>query len=547
MDWLTRIVAVGLVVFAFSDCRLWGETDTNPMIHADVPDISMIRVGDTYYMSSTTMHMSPGLPIMKSTDLVNWRILNYAHDRLADNDALNLEDGRNAYGQGSWASSLRYHNGVYYVSTFSATTGKTHVFHTNDIEREPWQEKSFRPSLHDASLFFDDDDKVYMLWGAGRLQLVELNADLSGMKVGGINTTVIENASEPAGTGIMLQAEGSQLFKQDGKYYLFNITWPRGGMRSVVLHRADQITGPWEGRLALQDQGIAQGGMIDTPDGKWFAYLFQDHGAVGRIPYLVPMSWQDGWPVLGTQGRVPMKLDLPTKHGLIPGIVDSDEFERNEQDRPLPLVWQWNHNPDDAHWSLSQRPGFLRIQTGRVEKNLLQARNTLTQRTIGPQCTGTIALDVSGMKDGDVAGLCLLQKEYGAVAVRVSGNTKHLVTLKASQRSRVGGNRIDTSRSRVPDSAQENREIVTLPEDQKIIHLRAVCDFGNRADKAYFYYSLDEETWMPIGDELVMRYTLPHFMGYRFGLFNYATKEAGGHADFDYFRIHDTMLNSRRF
>jgi beta-xylosidase len=221
---------------------------------------------------------------------------------------------------------------------------------------------------------------------------------------------IIENASAPAGDNIMLRAEGSQLFKHDGKYYLFNITWPRGGMRTVVLHRADRITGPWEGRLALQDQGVAQGGMIDAPDGKWYAYLFQDHGAVGRIPFLVPMKWEDGWPVLGVDGKVPMELNLPASEGLIPGIVDSDEFDRNDGDDALPLVWQWNHNPDHEHWSLTERPDFLRITTGRVDGNMLAARNMLTQRTIGPECTGTIAVDVSGLKDGDLAGLCLLQQ-----------------------------------------------------------------------------------------------------------------------------------------
>ena len=228
-----------------------------------------------------------------------------------------------------------------------------------------------------------------MLWGVGSLRLVELKEDVSGIKEGGFNEVVIQNASAPAGDNIMLGAEGSQLFKHDGRYYLFNITWPRGGMRTVVLHRADKITGPWEGRLGLQDQGVAQGGMIDTPDGDWYAYLFQDHGAVGRIPYLVPMQWEDGWPVLGADGKVPMELDLPASRGLIPGIVDSDEFERTKDERALPLVWQWNHNPDNEHWSLTERPGYLRITSGRVDDNIMSARNMLTQRTIGPECTGT--------------------------------------------------------------------------------------------------------------------------------------------------------------
>jgi beta-xylosidase len=539
MTTLRRTLGVFAAILATSS--LWyspaqAQDAKNPIIHADVPDVSMMRVGDTYYMSSTTMHMSPGLPIMKSKDLVNWAILNYAYDRLGENDELNLENRRNAYGRGSWASSIRYHDGVYYVSTFSATTRKTYIFHTKDIENEPWEMISFAPSLHDSSLFFDDDGKVYMLWGGGSLRLVELKENLTGIKEGGFNEVIIENASAPAGDNIMLGAEGSQLFKHDGKYYLFNITWPRGGMRTVVLHRADRITGPWEGRLGLQDQGVAQGGMIDTPDGQWYVYLFQDHGSVGRIPFLVPMKWEDGWPVLGVEGKVPIKLDLPASKGLVPGIVDSDEFVWNEGDKPLPLVWQWNHNPDNDHWSLTERPGFLRITAGRVDGNLLSARNMLTQRTIGPECTGIVALDVSGLKDGDLAGLCLLQQDYGLIGVKAAGDSKQIVMIKGVPPQRGRGPRRPSEKAPTEAPAVES-----VPLNLDTVYLRAVCDFRDKADKARFYYSLDGDKWTAIGDELQMRYTLPHFMGYRFGLFNYATKEAGGHADFDYFHISNEM------
>jgi hypothetical protein len=218
----------------------------NPILWADVPDMAMIRVGENYYMSSTTMHMSPGLPIMKSKDLVNWEIAGYAYDILDDVDELNLKNGRNAYGAGSWASSLRYHDGVFCATTFSSTTGKTYVYTTKNIEKGPWNVVSFRPSLHDHSLFFDDDGRVYMIYGGGDLRLVELKEDFSGLKPGGNNHVVIVNASAVAGPNIGLKAEGCQLFKVNGKYYLFNITWPRGGMRTVLIHRADKITGPYE-------------------------------------------------------------------------------------------------------------------------------------------------------------------------------------------------------------------------------------------------------------------------------------------------------------
>lgn len=501
-----------------------GNLARNPIIWADVPDLAVIRVGDSYYMSSTTMHLSPGLPIMKSKDLVNWQLVGYAYDTLGDNDALTLRNGKNAYGAGSWASSLRYHMGTFYVTTFSSTTGRTHVYRTRDIEKGPWRENSFRPALHDHSLFFDDDGRVYMIYGGGNLRLVELNEDLSGLKPDGINQVVITNASAVAGPNVGLPAEGSQMRKVNGKYYLFNITWPRGGMRTVVIHRADKITGPYEGRLALQDKGVAQGGLIDTPQGEWYACLFRDYGAVGRIPYLVPVKWEDGWPALGVDGKVPDALNLPASNGLIPGIVASDEFERRSGEPALPLVWQWNHNPDHELWSLTQRPGFLRLTAGRIDADLLSARNTLTQRTIGPECSGTTATDVTNMKDGDFAGLALLQKQYGLVGVTLGGGTSSIVMVSAKSGSPV--------------------EVQKVPLTQKTVYLKAECDFKNRADTAHFFYSLDGKSWTPIGSELKMTYTLPHFMGYRFGLFNYATKTAGGFVDFDYFRVSDKMTGT---
>lgn len=493
----------------------------NPIIFADVPDMSIIRAGNVYYMSSTTMHMSPGVPIMRSDDLVNWKLVNYAYDTLASLDELNLTNGKSTYGRGSWASCIRYHKGTYYVSTFAQTTGKTHIYSTTNIEKGPWKSVSFKPSYHDHSLFFDDDGRNYLVYGNGKLSIVELNEDVSGVKQGGVNQVLIENASAPAGDKIGLGAEGSQLYKVNGKYYIFNITWPRGGMRTVVIHRADKITGPYEGRVALQDRGIAQGGIIETPEGNWFAYLFRDYGAVGRIPYLVPVSWQDGWPVLGTNGHASDTLDLPASTGLIPGIVASDEFTRGKNDRPLPLVWQWNHNPDNRLWSLSERKGYLRLKTGRVDTSFLLARNTLTQRTIGPECTGSTALDVSKMKPGDFAGLALLQRKYGLIGVKAYNNNKYIVMVNAA-----------SGKPLVVDS---------LPLNQKTIYLKAECNFRDKTDTAVFFYSLDGKHWNKFGSMLKMEYTLPHFMGYRFGLFNYATTNTGGDADFDYFHISDKI------
>jgi len=495
-----------------------GQKATNPILFTDVPDMSIIRVGDTYYMSSTTMHMNPGVPVMKSKDLSHWHIIGYAYNILEDIDATRLTHGKSDYGRGAWASCLRFHKGVYYLSTFSHTTNKTYIFKTKNIEKGNWEKLSFSPAFHDHSIFFDDDDKIYIIWGTGKLRLAELKKDFSGI-VEGTERVIIENASAPAGDNIMLPAEGSQLFKINGIYYLFNITWPWGGMRTVVVHRAANMHGPWEGRVALQDKGVAQGGIIDMPDGRWFAYLFRDYGAVGRVPYLVPVKWENDWPVLGMNGLVPDTLDLPANNGVIPGIVSSDEFDRKKGDPALPLVWQWNHNPDNQYWSVNARKGYLRLTTSHITDNFEFARNTLTQRTFGPTCEGVIKIDVTNMKEGDFAGLALLQKNYGLVGIKHENGTKKVVMVNAHK-----------------DNNPEEIESIAIANNH-IVFLKTICNFKNFADTATFYYSLDGENWKRIGNTLKMRYSLTHFMGYRFGLFNYATRTTGGYVDIDWFRV----------
>jgi beta-xylosidase len=511
---IIQIIFAALFLLVSVSCTTTPENNArNPIIWADVPDVSVLRVGNDYYMSSTTMHMSPGLPIMKSSDLVNWQLIGYAYDTLANNDALTLSNGKSAYGKGSWASSLRFHDNHFYVSTFSASSGKTHIFKTDDIESGEWQETAFEPALHDHSLFFEDG-RVYMVYGSGDIHLLELNSDFTGIKTGGINKIIIANASEVAGKNIGLPAEGSQLHKIRGKYYLMTITWPKDGMRTVLIHRADNIAGPYEGRVALQFEGIAQGGLVDTPSGDWYAMLFGDRGAVGRIPYLVPVTWKDDWPVFGVNGVVPETLDISVSNINVAGIVTNDEFSSTT----LPLAWQWNHNPDNRLWSLTHRPGFLRLTTGNVSADFLAARNTLTQRTFGPESSAEVRIDISSMRDGDVAGLALLQKHYGYVAIKQQGKKKNLVIVNAQ--------------------GESPEESGAVQINQDFIYLKVHGDFRNLKDQAQFSYSLDGKNWTPIGKTLNMKYTLPHFMGYRFGLFNFATQKSGGHVDFDYFRLY---------
>jgi beta-xylosidase len=168
-------------------------------------------------------------------------------------------------------------------------------------------------------------------------------------------------------------------------------------------------------------------------------------------------------------------------------------------------------------WSLNQRKGYLRLTTGRVDTSFVSARNTLTQRTFGPACEGSTRIDVRKMKEGDFAGLALLQRKFGQVGVKYENGSKKIVMVSAQSERPV--------------------EIESVPLSGLTVYLKAECDFRDKADKAGFSYSLDEKTWIPIGNKLKMEYSMPHFMGYRFGLFNYAGKTPGGHVDFDWFVI----------
>ena len=510
---------------------------TNPFIWSDIPDPDVVRVGDCYYMTSTTMYFCPGVPLMKSYDLVHWRIVNYAYDILDDSDACALRNGATAYGKGSWASSLRYKNGTYYVSVASFTTNKTYIFQTEDIESGSWRRYVIDKMYHDSSLLFDDDGRVYLVYGGGTIRIVELTTDATALLPGSTDDIIIDKADAGGNGG--LPAEGAHIHKIDGRYYLFLIAWPPtgSGRRIELCYRSDHIKGPYEGRIVLDDDleyknmGVAQGGIIDTPNGDWYAMLFQDHGAVGRIPVLVPVKWTDGWPVFGVDGCVPQVMRLPAARSIEENVIISDEFyqvkpmtksiktmqgENNAVESKLLLSWQFNHNPDHNLWSLTERPSHFRLKSAYLCNGLMDARNTLTQRTFGPTSAGTAALDTGGMNDGDFAGLAALQDMFGYVGVKMVNGQKYIVMVNAASGSPI--------------------EVRSILLRQERLYLRVDFNF-DISDSARFYYSLDELRWCAIGDTLPMQYKLTHFTGYRFALFYYSTQVVGGHADFDYFRI----------
>jgi beta-xylosidase len=294
-----------------------------------------------------------------------------------------------------------------------------------------------------------------------------------------------------------------------------------------VCYRSDKIDGKYESKIVLDDDmgfqnaGVAQGGLVDTPTGEWYAMLFQDHGAVGRIPILAPVTWENGWAMLGENGKVPKKLSIQ-KHSAL-NIVKSDEFDNKN----LALVWQWNHNPVNTHWSLNKRTGWLRLTTSHVSKSLSDARNTLTQRTFGEICSGCVKIDVSRMLNGDYAGLAALQDQYGFVGVKMADNEKKIIMAITPETE--NSHEVGVYKTGVPEI-----EIESVSLTENILHLRVNFNFTDAIDEAEFFYSQCGNKWTQIGSKIKMSYRLSHFTGYRFALFNFATKRPGGHVDFDW-------------
>ena len=543
---------------------------TNPVIFADVPDLDIIRVGDTYYMVSTTMHFAPGCGIMKSKDLVNWEIVNYAYDELDEGDNFRLLNGKNEYSQGSWAANLRYdpYEKMFYMIMTCNTTGETYFYVTDDIENGKWH-CSTTDKCYDPGLLFEDtgtEVKKYVLHPADTfddhaMYLREMHVDKDW------NVTVSErrkvinyaNLENPARG---LRAEGYHGYKIGDYYYIFMIQGCDGQRQEIVWRSKSLFDGNWEGRLVfggemideqgnivMQTNGIGQGGIVETPDGRWWCFLFKDYGSVGRMPVWLPMKWSaDGWPVVGNgttdklpAGRnmtTPYRIDLPASKGM--NIVQGDEFKTWKPKKSksrfgsryehsilgdkthgwLKPVWQWNHIPDASGWSLTERKGWLRLTTTSVVNHIREARNTLTQRAFGPVCEGEVLLDASGLKDGDYAGISAFQNRYGFVGVKKENGQTYIVMHRAMDKGDSNG-----------------KEIAHVTLSQPKAYLRVRMDFTDLTDKATFAYSLDGMNWTPIGDTLQMHYDWPDFCGYRFALFHFATKEVGGFADFDWFHV----------
>jgi beta-xylosidase len=484
-------------------------TYTNPVIYSDFPDPDVIRVDSVYYMVSTTMFIFPGVTILKSYDLVNWEYCCNAVQRMDFSPCYNL-DGCNRYSHGQWATSLKYHNGKYYLLFNTLDDGG--FLCTAIKPEESWEIKKLPRGFHDPGLFFDDDGKIYVAHGYSTIYVTELDTNFA-----------------PKGSDVLVFTgdirsglEGAHVYKLFGYYYLY-CTYGGGDGFQVAL-RSENIYGPYEEKIVIRDNGnlgtgLHQGALIETQTGEWWTIIFQDGGAFGRFPTLQPVTWIDDWPMVGVDGKGVVTYQKPNvgKEYPITILPTSDEFDSTE----LGMQWGWNHNPDSTKWSLTINPGYLRLSTANVASNLPDARNTLTQRIFAyysktEPTTAVVKMDINNMKNGDIAGLAVFQDPYAYIGVKREGRIKYITMVN-------DGTIVDTVRI-----------------DSSIVYLSAQVYYGTST--ASFSYSFDNKSFKLLGNKLNMRFNLSVFTGNKFCLFNYATIAKGGFVDFDWFRTDSALL-----
>jgi beta-xylosidase len=505
----------------------------NPVLPADYSDPDVIRVGDTYYLVASSFHFSPGVPILTSKDLVHWTIAGHVLPKLPfapeydlpgpvptnDAGARMPRDQRTSgqrYAGGVWAPSIRHHDGKFYVyfatpyeGIFMSTATKVDGSWTAPVAVVAG------PNLEDPCPFWDDDGQAYLVHGkvgAGPLVLHRMAPD--GKSVLDEGKVIIEDAKA------LPVLEGPKLYKRNGWYYIFA---PTGGVDTgpQAVMRSRSIWGPYEHREVLVPgnglKGPHQGGWVETPSGQgWFVH-FNGEGAYGRIVHLQPLVWKDDWPFMGEPipgagpdahgGQPVVQHAMPDVGGRFPAVSPqtSDAFSAAK----LGPQWEWNHNPDDRRWSLSARPGFLRLMGGPAV-NLVSARNTLTQSLQSRSSVITTRLDAKGLVEGQRAGLAMFGAGIGAIGViRKNGETRIVFSLRG----------VDTLGPTAPGGAVDLRV--------------AVAD-----QAAHYSYSRDGgKTFVDMGGGILPRFSW--WKGARPALFSYGDpgEAKQGVADFDWIDV----------
>ncbi|SDA47242.1 Beta-xylosidase [Butyrivibrio sp. INlla18] len=512
----------------------------NPLIPLDYPDPDVIRVDNTYYMVSTTMYFMPGCEILRSYDLLHWEHASYVYETLDSTPSQRLTGKENIYGQGMWAASIRYHQSMFYIIFVANDTHKTYLFKSKTIDG-PWEKSEIEGFYHDNSILFDDDGRIFILSGNRDIYLTELNADLTGPKEGTDSRIIIRDKLDA-----YLGYEGAHFYKINGYYYIFLIHMPRTtGKRTESCFYAKSLDDEFVGLDVMDDDrgfrgmGVAQGGIVDTPDGKWYSILFQDSGAVGRLPILMPINWSKDTlsiPIFGDNGVIPEEFSTPD---LNPGYSYAPLFGDDDFKGELKSFWQYNHEPDKTLISHDKDKGTFSITTDKLCNNVTQAKNTLTQRCLFPKSKASVMLDASDIKEGDYSGLCILQSNYAFVAVTkrngeyylVMGN--HVVTVPG-----IWGERNDDSYALELFKVKLSSPKVRLSAEASFDPERYTTQSSVCPDKVSFGYDIGDG-FIRILQTSSLSFKLDHFTGARYGLFNFSTSEFGGTASFSEFRYEE--------
>ncbi|MEV6519374.1 RICIN domain-containing protein [Micromonospora chalcea] len=482
---------------------------TNPAVWQDFADVDIIRVGDVYYMSASTMHYSPGAPVLRSWDLVNWEFAGHSVPRLEFGTKYDLSGSEQAYVDGIWASTLNYRpsNRTFYWAG-CIDFAQTHIYTAAAVDGA-WSRLATIPNCYyDAGMLIDDNDTMYVAYGNGTISVAQLSAD------GRSQVRAQQVYQTPSSIGTL---EGARFYKRNGAYYIW-LTRPANGQ--YVLKSTNGPFGPYEQRQVLLNLpgpisggGVPhQGGLVQTQTGAWYYMAFTDAYPGGRMPTLAPITWtSDGWPQVQTvNGAWGASYPNPLPTRPVKPLTGTDTFSGTT----LGVQYEWNHNPDNSRWSVNNG---LRLQTATVTNDLYRARNTLTHRIQGPTSTGTIELDYSTMRDGDRAGLAMLRDSSAWIGVRRDNGATRVVMTNGLT---MGSNWNTTS---------TGTEIASAAVSGGRIWLRANADIRPGSGRqARFSYSTDGVNFVSLGNALTLNNAWQFFMGYRFGFFNYATQSLGG-------------------
>lgn len=497
-------------------------TFTNPVLWGDFPDPDVIRVGDTFYFVSTSMHFFPGVTILQSRDLVNWEIACNVVDEFREHPAYDMQGGTR-YAKGQWATSLRHFGGEFHV-LFNTNTEGSFIYSARTMDG-PWRcTKIDGHKLYDPGMLVDNDGRVYVVSGNTNIYITELD-------------TVTLQEKGPARliyTSHRGGMEGNRAYHIGGYYYIY-CTYG-GDQSGETCLRSRSLYGPWEEREVMFESGnlsrhiLHQSCIVDvcaTTEGQgrtdYWGVIFQDRGGLGRVPWLVPIYWVNDWPLMGNPIDGITTMNKPVKHTTVAvdtigsrSLSGSDEFSSTS----LALKWQWNHNADKRKFSLTERPGWLRLHAATVTDSLRTARNTLCQRIFGPYSEATTLVDFSHLRLGDRAGLTVFAWPYAALQIERTAQGTVLSMIEMEQ----------------------SKAIIRLKGSS--VWLRATVD--GITDEASFSYSLDGETFQRLGTEFQMQFDSRHFFcGNRYGLYCYSTRKLGGYADFDFIHVVQRPLFKR--